>query len=965
MKKLLLFIFCPFFLLSQEQVSDVYFDDVINLQYFNGYAGFVNIEEKNYVILNRDSLMIFTFENEELTLLHSITDRPAIDYQLTLLHKPHLSGLAIEGKNIFRFYRDRIQVIDILTGALEVNYDLDTTPYSMYQALKIYGDYFFFRGFGEGNQRLVFRFNWKTQELTVLPPFFVDLGYEMMINQKFYFNVPGENQIQSLDGLTGEVDTVLEYQSDITFFQRNLDQGREYITIGDQSDLYLIDEDFALIFFPCSNFSPQSIKTLHKRANKVFMSRWNPNFDVDVMSIFDIQTCDKIQEFQIEGVSEDQKVELYDYLSENFTLIAYPGDFYGNFGYTFMIDHDKQSFHVTEIGLRPLSGQVMVSSTSIYYIEYTSGDFLPPYYNLMKYDITTGTFKRILPYPNLSHTTVLGLLDSDELYFMADYDEYDPQIWKLTEDEELSAIAPMDFKSNHGVGERHDILVDDDKIISVGIGGMMITQDFTDHIHVGGLYSDLLVSETEYGCLMYRNDSLFVLSSDKFGLNTDLTFYKKHSFFSGNNIASNGLLFNFLSGDTHLYYDFNDREEKRLTFQGTEVSANRYVLGQDYIIMGKIEGIGVYSFYLFEKESQTLTRLENAPSRSRFIRTAKNNTFYFSNTDFMIDQTVIHRFHPQEGFTKIFEGDGEGVGWRDSVEEGKEPLMTVDLKLDNKVKIVSDNGNETHITEVEHDNPNFNTVVKNQKGEHHILQTEVQGENSTYYYRFGSEPILIPIGIEADLRASHIDGDIALLFYQLANTFSYQVYQYNMTTDEVSEIVQFGVGHGLSQYITTLESKSKYLFAYREENTGYEPWILDIESGSVVLLANIAREDDSGSPRNFTRAGEYVYFTSKLDDGSRQWFRIESSVVNGVDKFEVHPIGNINIFPNPTTAFIFLDRKYASIDIYNSLGDHVFSLQGYTSGEKIDVTRLPEGQYFLHLNDEEGITYSGKFFKTQ
>ncbi|MCX7862293.1 MAG: glycosyl hydrolase family 18 protein [Bacteroidales bacterium] len=73
------------------------------------------------------------------------------------------------------------------------------------------------------------------------------------------------------------------------------------------------------------------------------------------------------------------------------------------------------------------------------------------------------------------------------------------------------------------------------------------------------------------------------------------------------------------------------------------------------------------------------------------------------------------------------------------------------------------------------------------------------------------------------------------------------------------------------------------------------------------------------------------------------------------------PVG-INVFPNPTSQFIAIKSQFAinKVNIYNLLHQNLLSVDN--SFDKIDVSTLPSGIYFLHIETVEN-SYKLKFIK--
>jgi hypothetical protein len=136
-----------------------------------------------------------------------------------------------------------------------------------------------------------------------------------------------------------------------------------------------------------------------------------------------------------------------------------------------------------------------------------------------------------------------------------------------------------------------------------------------------------------------------------------------------------------------------------------------------------------------------------------------------------------------------------------------------------------------------------------------------------------------------------------------------------------------------------------YLVRYRSKEVNLKPFILDIENKTLEVLANLARGNAASSPQHFTVTDDYIYFTSKIDDQSRQWFRVESELINGVETTTtttttttIKSLEPLIVSPNPTSYFISLSCNFQTISILGSNEELAKSIKNYNASQMIDVS---------------------------
>jgi hypothetical protein len=79
---------------------------------------------------------------------------------------------------------------------------------------------------------------------------------------------------------------------------------------------------------------------------------------------------------------------------------------------------------------------------------------------------------------------------------------------------------------------------------------------------------------------------------------------------------------------------------------------------------------------------------------------------------------------------------------------------------------------------------------------------------------------------------------------------------------------------------------------------------------------------------------------------------------------------SFNVYPNPAQDFVNVEitsgyTKTGSIQVYNFVGDKLMEFNGIKNNvQKIDITKLPAGAYFVKYNNGEGTSVK-KIFKTR
>jgi hypothetical protein len=77
------------------------------------------------------------------------------------------------------------------------------------------------------------------------------------------------------------------------------------------------------------------------------------------------------------------------------------------------------------------------------------------------------------------------------------------------------------------------------------------------------------------------------------------------------------------------------------------------------------------------------------------------------------------------------------------------------------------------------------------------------------------------------------------------------------------------------------------------------------------------------------------------------------SVTRNLTAVSTNLTENISIYPNPSTGIVTIDNAQGeTIEILNILGEEVFALSNASDNQKIDLSDLPCGNYFIRINSE-------------
>ncbi|MPM01280.1 hypothetical protein SDC9_47519 [bioreactor metagenome] len=192
--------------------------------------------------------------------------------------------------------------------------------------------------------------------------------------------------------------------------------------------------------------------------------------------------------------------------------------------------------------------------------------------------------------------------------------------------------------------------------------------------------------------------------------------------------------------------------------------------------------------------------------------------------------------------------------------------------------------------------------------------------------------------------------------------------KYNAGMDEGLMLGKINDGHvfcagrnGNNQYLTTGYSKGPiaddewhFLVGVCDSNK-WEIWVDgQLDNSATYNLTNYSIQSTSPVTFGYEPVGSAFYYEGSLDD-ARIYNRalnqtgIQALFYEGTTGLQGHKTGICRVFPNPATESIsFSDIKPESVRIYDQQGRLVIAVDnGLTDGEKIDVSGLSNGVYYI------------------
>ena len=964
---LFIILFNTIFCSGQEQVSDVYFDDLKTPISVGSICGFHSYNGVDYMIIDNDSLQIFELVEEEFLLKH-VVHKPR-DFAFGILGRisNNSSQKNIEDKFYYSFFRSGIMITNIEDGSIYRTKDLSALNYRLYRVLKKTDEQIYFYGFFGESGRGFYRYDIETDQIYLLEGFLNSIYYMNLIKHIYYFNDNSLSSIMGYDMLTDSLFVHYQYDGELVsdlVYRSNL--GEEYTTFRDEEGFKIIQKNGAIVQFQCNDDLPVNT-ILAVRGSKIIVA--SKRNEEDIIHVYDKDDCKLLQEIIIadENYSNTSAFYINDNQIEDYTIVGYYGHYFG-YGLGMVIDHttntESYSFNYDYV----FPDAAVETDNAVYWIGYDEIELSPSFYYVLRYDKINGQVSSISPYENKIYSSSIGISQQNEIYFAANNFDNKYNIWKTSDGENFTIAKQLDFKYNLGVHSRFDIRVDEESIVSDGSGGLMITDENTEVIS-SSYGRDIAITKDYIATTISENDTNYVLKYDKHSGSSTKIFLNLVLSYQFKPVINDRFIFN-IDPSTSQYFDIEKEETKFLNDKSPSlnIDPSRYYPSRDKMIVTEYTSFNdPQNYYYFDFETEVLKKIDHQLTKSFNWLVTNDNTFYIDNTQLNFNNEEITRIREGETPKVIYEGDCYEVNMSSSPKIQSGEYAKLLFKCDDELLIISDDGISQVSTKLIHDGYfSSSDILYHKKDEFFFTGTD---DGLTWHKLFNAPNSIVNVYISSEetLLTTSFDLEKPLLITVNEDIKTLKFYLLDKQTGARSlEMVHTYSTKNYPRFLYNPHaiSSSKYLVTVYGENKGFELFEIDLENHNFDLKVDFYEGKLSSTPSNYTRTSNYLYFIARIENGGKQWFRVKTEVTSNSHDIVIESLQKLNLYPNPSTATITLDKVLERYSIYNIQGQKVYEKSNNTNNS-INIDQLPIGQYFISGLDIQGLLHSGKFVKIE
>lgn len=971
----LIFIF-PLTLIGQEQVSDIKYYGVYEPTLLSGRAGFVVIDDEQYFLKEHDSLIISKIVNGSLQK-HAVIKRFDNKQWSHSTLIPNRSLFEIRDGKYYRFYINGVQVIDIKNGFVLFQFDFDKEGFISTTLTSIYSDNIFFKG-NRNNKLSNYALNTISGLVSEL-----DLPADRNNYPQVLSYIPGISSGSTLhmfDASQNKDHKILESHSDLKFSTyTSADSMIAFVETN--GALWLLDHDLTLTDTGCILDNVSALEMFRLTGDRIVVIFNIPNLpDTDLVEVWNIWNCTKELTFLTDN-REYYATNLRFTFSENndhrFTIFGYSGEdptdgF--NRGLYYFIDHVNNKYTNYNDLSQILSFTPFKLDDAIYCIG-VDGSIWNSRMYVLKYDINSAILTKLFPSgQNISNSVVLGYPEEEEIILANNTIHEESGVWKLNLQDVFRPMESLNFLINIGVHQIGKILPVVDRLYFTNKTGLYsVFNDARLEIFYNNApkilgFNGGGLPTTQYGdkiayCEFIPNKIIFwILDTatgqwDSLVLNeniSDITVVPAGPFIFFSKGNSNSLL---------QYFDLRNKSVHSYDRLPWMIAPNMYPGEKRAIYLQKsFAGNQPAIAHLIDYETNSIKDVIYDLQRQVEVVRGSDDAFYFIDRGIGSENSRIRLLKKDGTFQTIYNGDGIFYKNTGFAHDPSSSVVLFSLIHKGQTSVlISNNQINTQIHKIQHEFiSNTGTSILSYKADKFLLRKrESDGFHYWLYSAFGN---LVEVEGPSDkiFRAAAISDSLAvILFLAQDSTLFLTKYDFIMNIREANEnlITNCNYLNGVSNIITL--SDNIYLLTASCQS-GIEPWILDIERGTISLLADINPGALSSFPSDFIWYKDWIYFTATIADNSRQWFRYlldsPSSVVEPI------PIKSksLTVYPSPASDMIHFDQDFEEINFYNAQGQSVQVARKYIAGQSIQFGHLDIGIYLFMALDHQNKLHTGK-----
>ena len=963
--------------MSQEQVSNIEAYGVLAPTNTSEKVGFAMIDGTQYMLVEKGSILIYKWDDN--------TDNFVEDSNIisTYGHSPRLgfsegnrSRLDLVDGLYYRFTLNKIEVIDIVAGTIIYTHDFRQNDLLFVSPLELSDNVLYVSSYANGFTT----YHMLDMDSDILTTINRAVGrtYVTQLND-LTITTQDNKKVFATDHVTGVDSLVLDVDEGI--FQINASRQSGNVDILDNlGNLWTLDSSFNLIKSDCLIENLYTLYGYKVKGNKLITVRnvFNQDHIINRVSVLNLSTCQEELSFDTDTIeyfaNRIQFVEFEEFNADYSILGFYgehPLDGFDQ-GLYYVIDHTEgiatPFYDISDV----VDSTPFIKDDNIYFVGVNRAYWFKLDEFLIKYDIDNHTFTTHNPNLENSRYLSLGFEQDDKLILNTNTTKEEPKVWTLGQDEQFSEIVHLDFNYNIGTRSITNLIPHEDRIYFTTLCGLYSVDDDSQTEY---LYADTSLIKTQaYNeiTVAYENkiaqhkniDSLAVFTSfdistgviDSF-VDTSITdpYYK---------LASAGPFIFYSNRIQHDSLNIYDAKSNEIRIFPSIPSVNlmRVTAGASSAILMHIPLFSNdATIYRISYPASTITLMNIEAYKTTDVYAGANNAFYFVDRHVNNGTIKIRILKNNGAVEEVYDGPGSFYGGKffSHHPDSDVSLFCLHDQQQQEIIIVANdvNNTESFTLDHQHSSGTVPVFIINEGGR---VLIEHDDGTERHYLVYNPFVDIEEIPFSNELLLSDITDSLIITVHQDLDQLRINKYNFidksaqTLHTNTLCDRFLVNTGRAINH--------KEYVLNVRCADSGYEPWILDIELAQLYQLTDLYPGLRSSFPNYFVAFKEWIYFIATAEGFNHQWYRLSTDIITKT----VEPVTNkskLKIYPLPAHNLIRINADLDQLQLYTVEGLLVHQRQNYNRNSAIDISSLQAGSYLLVGTHADGTSNSSVFIK--
>ncbi len=953
---------------AQTQLSN--FDNQVPaIEYTSN--GIVNIEGIEYLIeTNLTSLRVSSI-SDDVEIIYEVSDFPDFKNLRTLSSQANLrSKYHVKDEFLYEIFSDQIRKRNILTSEIVDVYSFPNDEIRFLSSVGITDNFIHFET-ENGNESSLY--NIATQEFKILP-FNLKNTYR---DGDIYFTTDLVHGIVQYNAVTDSTIMMFENETHLSssFTSKNSTiNGQKGLVYGGEEGTRFINADTTFLLICDFYNSDFSEVIIYDTPNNYLVFNYDEIQNETIIQVINKADC-SVSSSATHPNTGEQFVKLFDHpvFEKEYLLIAMN---YNGFIPSIVLLMDLSNFSNVPVSFQDIQiiyeNSFYRSGDEVYFMGHNVFDVMTDD-QLFSVNLVTKEFKNSHEGISYMEALAMGSSENESTILLTRNQNLSLDVSKFNNGSDTEIIQNIVDTQNAGLNSVRHLAIDNEKLVFKFEDGIYLADNFSTSSDKVSLIthaqeiSNLNIKNNTLEGLVNYDDTTYHL---KYQFDTNvLTTDAKDTYVTqdSKSIIFDNYIFGQFTISNKLYFDLTSGSFNALPIDGDLISMHRS--NNHMLFLSSCSAGFCLTSFIDGDIIDTQHSFQNEPD----IHSKENGEFIITDNIAQFEKVVrIIRKDGSAGDHKTILGSRSNAN-QENIEKGQFSCMMFHNSGTNDLEVVMHRYDKIHSYKIPYLFGGFAPITWYKAGNNLILRSEDSDHPGIYVFSLGKEPKKLMIHDEGDLFfellcASHKDG--ILTFLLKSHQGDFEIIEYNIETEELNitstnntflRYTWYAINPMYqisdSKFFVTLE----YQYLYETYENG-EIYVFDTEELTFTQEIDLNQRTDRSNPHNFIASPTHLFFIGRSHpDNSYQLYVQEKEDITSTQN-PLPQLSFVNVHPNPTTDFISMDTDADEVYISDVMGRMVLHSGQYSHGQKIDVSILERGIYFIEIV-KDNIKTASSFIK--